>query len=429
MNKLRNNKWFMAILIGIAGGISFELAYLKYNYQPAMQALMGLSSTQTGILMSTYGLFAMLLYAPSGIIADKFNHKKLISISLAVTGILGFVMATYPPFIVLLIIQIAWAITTVLFMWSATIKSVSMLGNREEQGALLGLTEGARGIGCLIAAFLTLWIFNKFGAENNPSSLRAVLITYGVIMIILAILCWIFVSDGAADKKTNSVKEETKPFTISDIVYVLKLKTTWLCSGIILGVYVVYACLSYTSSYLIDVFGMTMVTATFIGMIRNQFMRAVSPPLAGLVTAKTKLKSPTKILLIAAIINLMALVTLIIAPTNKSLLISMIGIVLVSSMCVYVSRGMYFATIGEVNTPIKITGTTIGVASVIGFLPDSFIYIIIGRWQDTLPALVAYKYIWILGACATTLAIIASVLLLKEIKKVNLNIELKEEIA
>ncbi|WP_250674057.1 MFS transporter [Paraclostridium ghonii] len=420
MNKLKSNRWFIAILIGIAGGISFELAYLKYNYQPAMQSLMGLTSTQAGILMSVYGFCAMILYAPSGIIADKFNHKKLISFSMAITGILGFVMATYPPFYVLIAIQVLWAFTTVLFMWSATIKSVSMLGSREEQGALLGLSEGARGVGCLIAAFLTLWIFKKFGAENNIFSLKAVLMTYGVIMIALAILCWLFVPDGEEFKKEKINTEKSKSLTMSDIIYVLKLKTTWLCSAIIFGVYVVYACLSYTSSYLIDVFGMTMVTATFIGMIRNQFMRTVSPPLAGLVTAKTSLKSPTKILLIAAVINFISLVILFIAPTKQSLLIPMIGVVLVSSICVYVSRGMYFATIGEVNTPINITGTTIGVASVIGFLPDAFIYIIIGNWQDTLPVIQAYKNIWILGACATIIAIVASILLINEIKKNNL---------
>lgn len=419
MNKLKNNRWFIAILIGIAGGVSFELAYLKYNYQPAMESLMGLTSTQAGILMSIYGFAAMILYAPSGVIADKFNHKKLITFSLAITGALGFVMATYPPFYVLVMIQIAWALTTVLFMWSATIKSVSMLGNSEEQGALLGLSEGARGIGCLVAAFFTLWIFNKFGAENNDFSLRAVLITYGVIMIALSILCWIFIPAGNEYEKEEVIKNDDKKFSISDIIYVLKLKTTWLFSAIIFGVYVVYACLSYTSSYLIDVFGMTMVTATFIGMIRNQVMRTVSPPLAGLVTAKTSLKSPTKILLIAAVINLISLVILFMAPTRQSLLGVMIGIVLVSAMCVYVSRGMYFATIGEVNTPVNITGTTIGVASVIGFLPDAFIYIIIGRWQDTLPALQAYKNIWMTGAGATIIAIISCALLLKEIKKVK----------
>lgn len=419
MNKLKSNKWFIAILIGIAGGVSFELAYLKYNYQPAMEALMGLTSTQAGILMSVYGFCAMLLYAPSGVIADKFNNRKLISISLVVTGLLGFVMATYPPFYVLVLIQIAWAFTTVMFMWSATIKSVSILGNRDEQGALLGLSEGARGIGCLVAAFLTLGLFKQFGAESDPASLRAVLITYGVIMIVLAGLCWIFIPDDKPVVQEKATKNKKEKFSVAEIIQVLKLKTTWYVSGIILGVYTVYACLSYTSSYLIDIFGMTMVTATFIGMIRNQVMRTLSPPIAGLVTAKTSLKSPTKILLIAAIVNLISLVILIVAPTKQSLLVPMIAVVLVSAMCVYVSRGMYFATIGEVNTPLKITGTTIGVASVIGFLPDAFIYIIIGNWQDTLPAMEAYRNVWLTGAGATLISIVSAMLLLKEIKKVK----------
>lgn len=422
MEKFKNNRWFIAILIGIAGGVSFELAYLKYNYQPAMESLMGLTSTQVGILMSTYGFISMILYAPSGIIADKFNHKKLITYSLVVTGLLGFVMATYPPFYVLMAIQVAWAFTTVLFMWSATVKAVTMLGSKEEQGALLGLSEGARGVGCLIAAFVTLWIFNKSGAENNAFSLRAVLIAYGVIMLVLAILCWIFIPTGEV-KSIGNRKQETEKISFKDVINVLKLKTTWLCSGIIFGVYSVYACLSYTSSYLIDIFAMSMVTATFVGMIRNQVMRSISPPIAGLVTAKTRLKSPTKILLIAGIINLISLMILFIAPSKQSLLGVMIGVVLISGMCVYVSRGMYFATIGEVDTPVNITGTTIGVASVIGFLPDAFIYIIIGNWQDKLPALQAYRNIWLTGAGATLIAIVSCTLLLKEINKKKVQLD------
>ena len=68
-------------------------------------------------------------------------------------------------------------------MQSATIKEVSVLGTPEEQGALLGFSEGARGVCCLIAAFLTLALFNKFRAEGNPLSFKVVIGTYSIIMI------------------------------------------------------------------------------------------------------------------------------------------------------------------------------------------------------------------------------------------------------
>lgn len=411
---LKINRWLAVIIISAAGGISFELPYLKYNYQPAMEAAMGLSATQCGVIMSTFGFLALILYAPSGVIADKFNHKKLISFSLALTGLLAFLFAMYPPYPVLLAIQVAWAVTTILFMWSATVKAVSILGTPEEQGALLGVGEGSRGVGCLILAYLTLFLYNKFGAEAGPQGFRAVIITYGIVMIVFAVVCWFIVPSGQSTPVVE--KEKQEPVKIKDVLGVLKLKTTWLCSLAILGVYIVYACLSYTSSYLIDCFGMTVVMATAIGMIRNQVMRSACGPIGGLLTAKTPLKSPTKIIIIAAFINFCACAALFMIPEKKSLLIPMVAIVLVSAFCVYLSRGMYFATIGEVGTPSRIAGTTIGIASVIGFIPDAFIYIIIGNWQDTLPAVDAYRNMWLTAGLGTLISIASCALLWKEIK-------------
>ncbi len=418
MSKPKINRWLAVAIIGMAGGISFELPYLKYNYQPAMESLMGLSATQVGVVMSTFGFLALILYAPSGVIADRFNHKKLITFGLAFTGALAFLMATFPPFPVMLAIQVGWAISTILIMWSASVKAVSILGTPEEQGTLLGFSEGARGFGCLIAAFATLAVFNYFGADASSMSFRAVIITYGVFMFLFAILCWFVVPDGDAGK-IDEKGENVEKASASDILGVLKRKTTWYCSLVIMGVYIVYACLSYTSSYLIDCFGMTMVMATFIGMVRNQVFRSASAPVAALITAKTSLKSPSKILVIAGIINFFALTALFIVPVSKSLLIPMVAVVLLSAFCVYVSRGMYFATIGEVRTPKHIVGTTIGVASVIGFVPDAFIYIIIGNWQDTLPAVEAYRNMWLTGLLGTIIALVSCVLLIREIKHQN----------
>lgn len=36
-------------------------------------------------------------------------------------------------------------------------------------------------------------------------------------------------------------------------------------------------------------------------------------------------------------------------------------------------------------------GTTVGICSVIGFLPDVFVYPIVGHWRDTLPTADAYR--------------------------------------
>ncbi len=57
--------------------------------------------------MSTFGIAAIIFYA-SGVIADKFSHRKMITSAMIITGLLGLLMATYPPLWVMLCIQVAF---------------------------------------------------------------------------------------------------------------------------------------------------------------------------------------------------------------------------------------------------------------------------------------------------------------------------------
>ncbi len=96
---------------------------------------------------------------PSGVIADKFSHRKMITSAMIITGLLGLLMATYPPLWVMLCIQVAFAITTILMLWSVSIKAASLLGDHSEQGKIMGWMEGLRGVGVMSLAVFTMWVF------------------------------------------------------------------------------------------------------------------------------------------------------------------------------------------------------------------------------------------------------------------------------
>ena len=70
-------RWITLAIISFSGGVSFDLAYLRYIYQIPMAKFMGFSNTEIGLIMSTFGIAAIILYAPSGVIADKFSHRKM----------------------------------------------------------------------------------------------------------------------------------------------------------------------------------------------------------------------------------------------------------------------------------------------------------------------------------------------------------------
>lgn len=82
-----------------------------------------------------------------------------------------------------------------------------------------------------------------------------------------------------------------------------------------------------------------------------------------------------------------------------------IGLILLLGFTCYASRGLYWAC-RRSGTPSYIMGTTVGICSVIGFLPDVFVYPIIGYWQDTLPAAEAYRNMWLMGMAALAMVIV-----------------------
>ena len=405
---LQINRWITLAVLGFSSGISYQLPYLLYNYHDAMLTSFGLDNTHLGVLMSVFGFAAMFLYGPGGMLADRFSHRRLIATSMVVSGSVGFVFAIYPPFWLCMVIQIIWAFNIALFLYSPTMKATSMLGTSEEQGKLFGWLEGFSGIGGMLVAFLTMWVFSQLGARSQD--LATVINIYSVLYVLLGTLCWFLVPDGKVERaETGTV--------YNDVKKVLTLPTTWHIAIMIFSIYTVFIILSYTQPYLSSVFGMSTVSAGYIAILRHQVFRAFFGPLGGTITDKTSWKSPTKIIIVTSIFTMISLLALIVIPPSNSILLLVIAVLLFCSVMISINRALYFATVGEVKTSVEISGTVIGVASIIGFLPDAFLYTLIGYWQDAYPGMVGYQYTFMLGLAVQAIGIIAGCKLYKEIKK------------
>lgn len=393
MQQTSYRRWITLAIISFSGGVSFDLAYLRYIYQIPMAKFMGFSNTEIGLIMSTFGIAAIILYAPSGVIADKFSHRKMITSAMVITGLLGFLMATYPPLWVMLCIQVAFAITTILMLWSVSIKAASLLGDHSEQGKIMGWMEGLRGVGVMSLAVFTMWVFSRF-TPGDSNSLKAVIIIYSVVYILLGILCWFFVSD--APQHTDAAKEEKSVSAKRHSRRPAHQYDPVLQHGNF-GVFTIYAILSYSTNYLTEMYGMSLVAASYMGIVINKIFRAICGPLGGIITTYSKVKSPTRVIQLLSIVGVLALIALLATNSHPQSVAMGIGLILLLGFTCYASRGLYWACPGEARTPNYIMGTTVGICSVIGFLPDVFVYPIVGHWQDTLPAEDAYRNMWLMG--------------------------------
>ena len=147
-SKGKGQKMLILLLMIISMCTIYVLPYLRYQFFTLLQEAMVLAgeTQKYGNLVTVYGVMNILMYLPGGIIADRFNPKKLMVFSMISSGVLGLWMATWPGYEMLLLIHILWGFTTVLTFWSTSVKVINMLASSDEQGTMFGMLESGRGI-------------------------------------------------------------------------------------------------------------------------------------------------------------------------------------------------------------------------------------------------------------------------------------------
>ena len=58
-------------------------------------------------------------------------------------------------------------------------------------------------------------------------------------------------------------------------------------------------------------------------------------------------------------------------------------------------RGLYFAVFEEAKVPITMTGTAVGIVSVVGYTPDIFVAFVAGLFIDNYPGITGHQYFFI----------------------------------
>lgn len=81
------------------------------------------------------------------------------SFSLIATGLLGVYLTTMPGYWGILFVWALFGVTCDMMNWPVLLKSVSRLGNSEQQGRLFGFFETGRGIVDTVVAFSALAVF------------------------------------------------------------------------------------------------------------------------------------------------------------------------------------------------------------------------------------------------------------------------------
>ena len=340
-----------------------------------------------GIAFTVYGLTALICYFPGGYIADKFDPRKLLSLSLFLTSLGGIILLYYPSFLLLCVIYGYWGITSILFCWSALIKATRIVGN-EKQGLSFGILEAGRGfiasIAATIAALLfsntILKIFINNLLDTQYTSLSVVIFFYTIITLLSSIIIWFFYKTELND----DVKIKKKvPFKS-----LFKYYKTIICQAIIVfSAYSAYKGIDYYSQYFYEVLNYSKEKTAFT-MSNLSYLRPICAITAGIIADRITTTRSTFCLFLFSTISFLILS---IWSSNNNLLILIIANLTITMVAIFSLRGIYFSFFKEANIPVNMTGITVGIISLIGFFPDVYIGPLFGSYLDSYPIIVAFQ--------------------------------------
>lgn len=379
---MKGKKWISFIILTLTAGIIYKVPYLKtVFYNPMMEGL-NLTNVQIGALMSVYSLTKTVIYIPGGILADRFDNRKMLAGSMVIQTLLTFWFAAMPSYGALKIIYFCLAFTNVIF-WVSFVKALRIFGSAKEQGSVFGYSEGIRAVAGLLINFAALAILDRY--TSSQQSLRNILIFYGISYGIMSAAIWFLLP-----KKDESASTTATSF--KDYLDALKIPGVWLVAFMVMAAYCVQVASEYTTPYLTTVFGMSSVMAGIIANVRSYGIGIFSAPIIGKIS--DKVSSYIKMVIILFVAEIVFAVFLLIIPEGQSSLIIGVVAVLAFATVMYAMRGVYYATMGEAGVPIAMTGTATGIISVVGYLPDAFMNVMLGGFLDKYEGALGFKYVF-----------------------------------
>lgn len=368
-------KYLTIIALGLAGGSIYFIPYVKYVFYDAQLAAMGINNTQSGLLLTMYTIGNMVLYIPGGYLADKVSTKKALIISLVATSVLTWVYAFSLNFVVSMIIWLGLSFSTAFVFWSALMKAIRIVGTEEEQGFMYGLYYACNGIAAALTSFISLYAYNTAGEDIKSGFVRGVNAS-GVVVLIAAI-CLVFLMKEDAGKVTTESDDDK--ISLPMVGKVLKSPVVWILSIVILCGYGLKSSVSYFNPYLTEVVGVSAVNSGIFSIINNYLLLLLAP--VGGILADKVFKSTCKWLSVSFVILAVLFGGVLLIPSDISPMVASIYTLLPGAVTMMM-YGVVFSSVSEAGISRTMTGTVIGISSIIGYIPDSIYSVIFGKWLD-----------------------------------------------
>lgn len=250
--------------------------------------------------------------------------------------------------------------------------------------------------------------------EGKRLALSLIIYGYTAVTAATGVFVWFALSDGHPSGQPNLEEWHPEQESIAvHIMRVLRMPSVWMTSIIVVCAYVGYKGFDNYSLFAVEGFGMSEVEAAGIAAI-GAWMRPLAAVAAGLLGDRIFVSRMTVICF--AVLLASQLFFAIYTP-EPGLAWVLLGNILIGSSAIFGLRSLYYALFEEAEVPAVVTGTAVGLVSVIGYTPDIFVSYVGGVLLDNSPGLVGHQHYFYFLAAFAAVGLLVSYLLMRRLRR------------
>ncbi|MGI9291431.1 MAG: MFS transporter [Gammaproteobacteria bacterium] len=393
-----------------AGEAAFFLPFLVARvFRPTVLDVFDLTNLQLGTAYGVYGAVAMVAYLLGGPLADRFPARLLLTIALVTTAAGGLVLITIPSLQTLILLYGCWGITTIALFWAPLIRATREWGGELAQGAAFGLLDGGRGLLAAITGsvlVITFAMLMPVDPETATATEReaALRVAIGILLLITTLtglFIWL-----ALPTQTRQTHAASRGVNFRTIFTAMQLPAVWLQAMIIICAYVGFRAVDDFPLYATEVLGVDEVAAARLSTV-SLWVRPFAAIAAGLLADRI---TSSRMTLLSFGLILFGSAVLASGVMQADLYLFFLLTMVTTSAGVFALRGLYYAIMQQGRIPLTITGSAVGVVSLIGYTPDVFMGPLMGWLLDRSPGAAGHQDVFIVVCCFALAGCVASIM-------------------
>ena len=400
------------IAVALCSQMVYSVDALRNVAFNAYRETLGVTFVEIGFLYTVTGIVQLICYAPAGWIVNRFSNRALLLGNSLATAVLSLLLICNVGYPYMVLIFCVFGLTKEAIFWTAVMRSVRCIAPNNRQGTAFGALELLRGLleltTNIIAVVAIAWM------SQAIAGIKFAIYVDVALMVAAGAAAWLLLpADGGVEGGT--AKEKNRAAT-RGLVRALKMPAVWL-TGVNAGcVYAVYICLMYFAPFLQDVYALPLATVAIFALANSSGVRMLSSPIGGLI-GDNYFKSSAHFMKLFFMILCFLSLAIIAMPVNAGFAVPLMILFVVVSISIYMLRGVYFAPSGEMGVPHEISGAAMSVASLTGYSPSLWMFLVVGWLIDSYPGERGYYFVFILMTLAATTGFVCSSCLASAMKK------------